>query len=270
MECFYRDGDHSYWGGCKENAKAEGGYSGIDRLTGVTTVVAPWDWTPDPLMKWAVRLSLEGVAKAFGWKQTDEGLQPTRPVPPDPQELGRLLYVLGLTWEQVRDAKGTTGTNVHEDIFHALCRGETPNLDDVPQADRGKAQGVMKWWLDRQPEPMYAERVVMSKQHRIAGRLDFYGSLTKKLTHEMAPPPGAGVVDLKTGFIPLKALAQVSGYDLALQETGLAPASDFKLIVQVTESGSYREVWVDSTVDDFLLSLAMYRRAADLRKALRN
>lgn len=221
-------------------------------------------------MKWAVGLSLEGVAKAFGWSATDDGLKPTRPLPPDPQELARVLYVLGLTWEQVRDAKGTSGTNVHEEIFHELCKGGTPNLDAVPAVDRGKAQGVMKWWLDRAPEPQYAEQVVMSKQHRIAGRLDFYGALTKKLTHEMAPPLGAGVVDLKTGWIPIKAMAQVAGYDLALQECGLAPPAEWKLILQVTESGSYREIFVPSTVDDFLLSLAMYRRAAELWKALRN
>jgi hypothetical protein len=57
------------------------GWSGSGRLTGISTVVAPFDWRPDNLMRWVERLTLEGVARGFAGE----------PVPADPHELRMAL-----------------------------------------------------------------------------------------------------------------------------------------------------------------------------------
>lgn len=249
---YYRDENHSYWEGCKR--KPNGEWSGSGRWTGVSTVIAPWDFRPDSLMRWVEKLTLEGVVRGFSG----------RSLPDDPWALRTLLEQRGLTWEQIRDEAAQRGTNAHELMFHALAMGETvPNLDELPPEQRGYGQGVLKWWSDREPEVLQAEQIVCSPEHRIAGRLDFRGRVKDPFR------PGIGIVDLKTsGFIANKAMVQPAGYDIGCIHSGLAEEpADWYMVLQVDEYGGYREIISPATHADFLLSLSLYRRAAELGKA---
>lgn len=247
---FYRDSDHSYWSGCKR--KPNGEWSGSGRLTGVSTVIGPWDFRPDSLLRWVEKLTLEGIVRGF------EG----RTVPKDPFALRTLLDQRGLRWEQIRDEAGQRGTNAHELMFHALAKGETvPNLDELPEEQRGYGQGVLKWWSERDPDVLQAEQVVCSPEHGFAGRLD--------LRCRAKDRAGVGIVDLKTsGFIANKAMVQPAGYDIGCIHSGLASEpADWYMVLQVDEYGGYREIPSPATHDDFLLSLRLYRRAAELGRA---
>lgn len=249
---YYRDDTHSYWSGAKQ--KANGEWSGSGRLTGVSTVIAPWDFRPDSLMRWVEKLTLEGIVRGFNG----------RTVPDDPWALRTLLDQRGLRWEQIRDEAGQRGTNAHELMFHALAKGETvPNLDELPPDQRGYGQGVLKWWSVRDPEVLQAEQIVCSPEHGIAGRLDLRCRVKDPFR------AGTGIVDLKTsGFIATKALVQPAGYDIGCIHSGITDEpADWYMVLQVDEHGGYREIPSPATHADFLLSLGLYRRAAELAKA---
>ena len=253
-DVYYRDSNHSYWSGCKENPKASGGFSGTGRLTGVSTLVKPFDWNPDSLMRWVERLTLEGVSRGFKDQK----------VPEDPFALRTLLEQKGLRWEQIRDEAGTRGTKIHDIILNALATAEdVPDLSALPEDLRGYGQAVMKWWHFRDPEVLYAEQVVCSSEHGFAGRVD--------LVCKIKGFDGPVVADLKTGsFISNGDMVQPLGYDLGLVHSGLLDQpADGHLIVQVDEKGSFREIWTPATHDEFLAALRLYRMAPALGKAAR-
>ena len=96
-EVYWREDNHSYWRGAKQ--KPNGDWSGSGRLTGVTTLCAPYDFRPDNLMRWVERLTLDGVVRGFHGQR----------VPSDPHVLRQLLENKELRWEQIRDAAGRRG-----------------------------------------------------------------------------------------------------------------------------------------------------------------
>lgn len=252
-EVFYRDRDHSYWRECKP--KRGGGLSGSGRLTGVSTLCAPMDFRPDSLMRWVERLTLEGVARGFNGKT----------VPTDPYMLRQMLDNQGLRWEQIREDAAERGTNVHQQVLHALASGkEVPDLSQLPAEQRGYGQAVLKWWVDRAPVPTHAEQMVFSDQHGFAGTLDLRCTINDPLRQ------GVGVVDAKTSsFISAKSLVQPAGYDIGVVDSGLGEKAEWLMILQLNEDGSYREVWSPATHEHFLNALAVYRNSGELNKAAR-
>lgn len=239
---YYVDENHSYWR-CKPD-----GSRGA-RLTGVSTVCSPLDFRPDSLMRWVEKLTLEGVARGFNGEA----------VPADPHVLRQRLESKDLRWEQIRDQAAQRGTNVHALMLHALATGDDiPDLDELPDEDRGYGQAVMKWWLDRKPEVLEAEQVVLSETNGFAGRYDL-----RCVLHGGLEEGQTALVDLKTsGFVANKAHAQVAGYDLGAIESGIARVpSDVLLILQVSADGNYQEVRSCATHDDFLAALTVYRAA---------
>lgn len=240
---YYVDADHSYWR-CKE----DGGRG--RRLTGVTTVVKPCDWKPDGLMKWAVRLSLEGVVRGF---QGDH-------VPDDPFVLQARLQNMRLDWESIRDDAGTRGTNVHEQVLHALARGEEiPDLDDLTDEERGYGQAVMKWWFDRKPKVLQAEQVVLSEDLGVAGRFDLRCEIEGMLNPVL--------VDAKTSnFIGAGAHAQIAGYAHLAEQSGFGDSNTL-LVLQLRDDGSYRELPVCADRDDFMAAVQVYRRVGRINAA---
>lgn len=239
---YYVDDNHSYW-----RCKPDG--SRGQRLTGVSTVCSPLDFRPDSLMRWVEKLTLEGVARGFGGEA----------VPSDPHVLRQRLESKELRWEQIRDQAAQRGTDVHSLMLHALAKGDdVPDLDELPEEQRGYGQAVMKWWLDRKPQVLEAEQVVLSEAHGFAGRYDLRCVLSGGLEDGQT-----ALVDLKTsGFVANKAHAQVAGYDLGAIESGISRVpSDVLLILQVAEDGTYREVRSCATHEDFLAALTVYRAA---------
>lgn len=241
----YCDDDHSYW---RVNDKGARGR----RLTGVSTVVAPLDFRPDNLMRWVSKLTLQGVAAAFAGQK----------VPTDPETLRIRLQEMELDWESIRDAAGARGTNVHVQMAHALALGESiPDLGSLPEDQRGYGQAVFRWWADNEPEVIAAERMVYCEQHGFAGQMD--------LRCRVKTRQGEGIIDWKTSrYISNKMHAQVCGYDIGELECGNAEEhADWLLIVQLNEDGTYTEIPVSATHEDFFLALNTYRAAAQITSA---
>jgi hypothetical protein len=257
---FYVDEDHSYWR-CKPDGKRG------QRLTGVTTVVKPLDFKPDNLMKWAANLNCDGVAElaaavlqgtepdqlpdALAWLVTGDGIR-------DALQDGEL------TWQHLRDRKAVVGTNVHEIALRALAMGRpVPDLEALTDEERGKANGIIAFWLDHDPKPELVEQIVLGEDLGVAGRLDLLGDFGECDDALCAChlPGDRGLVDAKTGgFISDGAHAQVAGYRKLVVASGYE-APDWQAILQVTEEGTYDLIPCTATVEDFEVAVDAYRRA---------
>lgn len=253
---YWRESDHSYW-------RLARGEKGSGRLTGVSTVVGPFDWRPDNLMRWAARLEREGVAALAA---TDLDCLDGRP-------LGQALSWLssaggisdalkagGLDWESVRRQAASRGTNVHLHALHALSQGQpVPAFAELTDEERGYARGVVAWWARNQPTVICAEQVVADLETGVAGRLDLLCEL---------PDGRIAVVDCKTSrHLSAKFVAQLAGYARLALLSGF-PAAEVGIVLAVDADGGFRAVEVPVDHEDFLLAVRVYRRAGELRKVL--
>jgi hypothetical protein len=257
----YRDRDHSYW------QTATAGPSGVSkcsgRLTGVSTVVAPFDWRPDNLMKWAARLNGEGIAALAAEGLSLEEADDMRAALSFLQSGDSIWQALAdgkLLYSQARDEAADRGTNVHKHALHRLATGaRMVDLAALTPEEQGYARGVMGFWHECEPVAKYAEQVVLHPDLGVAGRLDLICDLTwNGLRYRDV------VVDAKTsGFIPTKHHVQISGYEDCALECGLLAAPpEIGFILQVTATGGYDLIPVTATRDDFHVAVDLYRRAA--------
>lgn len=263
---YYRDSDHSYW--AEIQPKRDGGYSGIKdaRLTGVSTVVAPFDWRPDNLMKWAARIDCEGVSilAAEGLSQEDaEDMRACLQFLTTGGSIVDALTDARLHHTQTRDDAAERGTNVHKHALQALADGRpVPSFDRLTVEEAGCARGVMGFWHECEPEPLASEHVVADRDLRVAGRLDLICRI------------GAGryagataLLDAKTSaFLPIKHHVQIAGYRHCADKSGL-PGTDLGLILQVRPDGSYELVKAQATPEDFALAVSVYRRNGAIQSA---
>jgi hypothetical protein len=253
-ELYFRESDHAYYG---EVHEVKGKWCGVQasRRVGVSTVCNPFDTGGDGLKFWTEKMTLEGIVRGFNGKR----------VPSDPHVFRQLLEKKELRWYQIREAKADRGKAIHKQMVHALATHDrVPDLDLLPEDQRGFGQGVMRWFLDRDPEISHAEQVVGSVEHRFAGTLDLRCKIKDPLR------PDFGIVDFKSsesGFVPTSVFPQPLGYDLGGLHSGLwdEPA-EWNLIVYVYPNGKYREIWSPATHEDFLAGLYTYRRAAEFAK----
>lgn len=257
----YRDRDHSYW---KELVvKPNGEQSGRGRLTGVSTVVGPMDWQSDNLMGWAARLDREGVAAlasdSLGLEDPREILESLRWLTSG-ESIGNALDDAALSWRQTRDKAATRGTAVHTHALNALASGEpVPAFEQMTGEERGYAEGITAFWLDHDPKVIAAEAVVADLDLGVAGRFDLLAEINGRLL----------VLDAKTSkYLSAKFVAQIAGYQLLLERSGY-DKPEAGAVLQVREDGSYSLIELEVTEDDFTMALAVYRRAADIKKRLR-
>lgn len=257
----YRDRDHSYWQSASVGAGGVSKCSG--RLTGVSTVVAPFDWRPDNLMKWSARLNGEGVATlAAEGLSLEEGddMRAALAFLTSGDSIWQALADAKLLYLQVRDEAADRGTAVHKHALHRLATGaRMVDLDALTPEEQGYARGVMGFWHECEPVAKYAEQVVYHPDLGVAGRLDLICDLTwNGVRYRDA------VVDAKTsGFIPNKHHVQISGYEDCAIESGLLDApAEAGFILQVTAAGGYELIPVTSTREDFHVAVDLYRRAA--------
>lgn len=260
-DVYYRDGDHSYWTGIKPDKQKE--YTGTGRLTGVSTVVAPLDFRPDNLMKWAAHLQGHGVsvlaAEGLSLDDTDE-IRAALSWLGSADSVWLALEEARLLFSDRRDDAAIRGTNVHEKALLALATGRpVPELRFFAREDAGYARAVMAFWHECEPEVLEAEQVVCSPTHGIAGRFDLRAHLHG--TYRGQRFDGVCLIDAKTsGYIPAKHHGQLAGYDLLAIESGIGP-SDRRLILQVGADGSYELIDAQATHEDFLAAVTVYRAA---------
>lgn len=264
---YYRDRDHAYFRGAKENK--DGSWSGTGRLTGVSTVVSPLDFRPDSLMKWAAKRNGDGIAilakigldclelddmrDALAWLESGE-------------KIWAALEQGGLTFDQLRDDAATRGTNVHKHALHRLATGApVPAFDRLTEEERGYARGVMAFWHECEPTPLQAEQVVFSDRLGVAGRFDLRAQLSGSYMGQSLLGATC-MIDAKTsGYIAAKQHGQLAGYDLLARESGIGE-SERLLILQVTPEGGYELVDVTATHEDFEDALRVYRASARISR----
>lgn len=258
---FYDPEPHRYYGEIYRNAKGDWSAKRSSSFIGCSTPGKTLDTNVDPLLHWAASLEREGIAQL-----AEHALEDGRGLAwlTSAESIKRALREDGLTWRDLRNAAATRGTNVHEAIFLALAENPDapPSLSAVGPDERGYAQAAIRWWSDRCPVPVHAERVTAATDHRVAGRFDL-----------LADVPGHGrvLVDAKTrekGHGRQGDHVQLEGYELCNRACGIGE-SDKRLALILTPWGDYREVWSAAVADDFLAALRAYRTGGDLTRRIR-
>jgi hypothetical protein len=258
----YYDPDpaHAYYGEISPSKSARGGYAGkqASRLTGASTIAKFLDSNPDPLMWWAVGLDQVGIAEL-----AEEDMRADRDVTwLTSHELIRdRLKEEKRRWSDVRDRSAEVGTNVHEQVFHALARGETPNLADRTEAERGFAQAAIGWWMDTSPKVIAAEQVTVNYATGFAGRFDLLCEIEGERVLVDAKTRVKGV-DRKADHV------QLPGYEEANVACGIG-ASDRQLILVLKPDGTYNAVPSVGTREDFQAALIACKAGRSLDKRLR-
>lgn len=258
--CYYRDSDHSYWTDIKPKTKQpDSEWSGVGRLTGVSTVSAPVDFRPDNLMRWSAKTNGKGIAMlaADALELDDaESIRDQLSWLSDADSIWRTLEAHSLTYEDLRDEAGERGTNVHVHALHELASGKpVPAYEEMTDEERGRARGVTEFWLEHDVQPLQAEQVVLDLELGVAGRLD----LRCILDGEPA------IVDLKTGFLALKHHTQLAGYEHCARVSALGETAA-QYFLQVDEDGGYDLVPCRATVEDFIAAVDVYRRSGRIAK----
>lgn len=268
VQVVYRDRDHSYWAGA--TALADGSAKCSGRLTGISTVVCPFDWRPDNLMAWAARTNAAGIAAlaAEGLSQEDvENMRACLTFLTSGESIEDALTQARLRYADARDDAATRGTNVHKHALHALATGDpVPRRKDLTVEEWGYARGIMAFWHECEPDPFFAEQVVADPELGVAGRFDLICDLTLNGCRQRV------VADAKTsGFIPTKHHVQLAGYTHCAEVSGLVPEEghgslDCALILQVTPEGGYDLVPSEAEREDFTAAIDVYRRAARIQR----
>lgn len=260
-EVWFRSSDHAYFAGVKPDAAK--GYTGVGRLTGVSTTVAPLDFRPDNLLKWAAHLNGRGVsilaADALSLEDADD-MRSALAWLSSADSIWHTLSDARLLFSDFRESRATQGTNVHLHSLSALASGRpVPDRRMLTDEEWGYARGVMAFWHVMEPEPLQYEQVVVSHTHGVAGRFDLRCRIG----------PETWLIDCKTsGFIPAKHHGQLAGYDLLAIESGFGGA-DRLGVLQVDAQGGFELIDGQASHEDFLAALKVYRASGRINTAAR-
>lgn len=261
---YYHDERHAYFTGCRE--KQSGEWAGVGRLTGVSTVVKPFDWYPEHLIAWAARTNCEGIAALYAEQVAAESLEEMRAGLAwltSGESIDGALADAKLRYVDHRDDAARRGTNVHRHALHALASGApVPARDQLTDEEWGYARGVTAFWHECEPEPVAAEFVVCDLGLGVAGRADLLADVTYNGCRQRA------LIDAKTsGYVPVTHHVQIAGYRHCAELSGYG-STDCGLILQVDAEGGYELVPACATRGDFLAAVDLYRRAARVKRDL--
>lgn len=230
-DLFLRESDHSYWSDVEWMPGKDERWKGVGRLTGISTVVKPFDWESDGLIDWGVMLERQGKE-----------------------------------WRVERKRRATEGTAIHKHALHAMATGRpVPDTSQLAEEERGWARAVSRFWLAHRPKPMLAEQVVVNRQLHVAGRFDLmyhdHGITMLDLKSKPLVPRKKN-----TPFYPVADQVQVRGYLETAIACGL-PAASRACVLYVDAEGDFELVESQAEPGDFELAVGVYRRAAAIRKA---
>lgn len=256
---YYEDTWHGYFTEIYQNKKGGWSYKKASKLLGVSTIAKYLDANVDPLLYWAAKLDQTGIAELASQAiAADADLTWLC----EQATINEALKDAELTWRHVRDKTATRGTNVHERILNALATDEKPpNLADLEPEERGYGQAVFRWWQDRKPEPIAAERVTASLKHGFAGRFDLLADIGGERI----------LLDAKTrekGAVRKSDHVQLAGYEVANRDCGL-PASDAQVALILKPDGTYREQRSLATEQHFYAALAACGGSRELDQILK-
>lgn len=166
--------------------------------------------------------------------------------------------ILKLHPNAIRDEAGTRGTSIHEALVQ-LGMGVIPDVwgpdSPFPPADRPAVAGLVRWYVDQEPEFVVQEQIVASKKHGYAGRFDL---IVRR------PNGNLAMVDLKTSksMYPDSHFRQLKGYEIAWLENGGDPLDEL-VVLHVDHQGAYREYQVRCKPEHFLGCLEQLKLMRD-------
>ncbi len=164
--------------------------------------------------------------------------------------------------EAIRDLAADRGLNVHALLEEYMRTGKAPRLAGHPAEHHGYIQGMTRFLLEVDPEPVAVEQLVAHPEHNYAGRMDLRAR-AKRLC--------AGLVtfDAKTqenAGIYLAAHAQVNLYERAAVRCG-DEAADRLMVVVFAANGEYRMMPADHDATLVDVALAFYRAVKPIDSA---
>jgi hypothetical protein len=220
-------------------------YSGIKQ--GVTGVTGFRDKS-GPLMQWAANLAVE--AKNNGASDSEAKYAHARQ----------------------KEAAGEIGTAVHDWIESYLKGKELPFTNEM----RPSIEGFMRWLELSRANTLWSERIVYSKEHDYAGKLDWGGEINGKY----------GLIDFKTGShdeeynsyrkqktgrirCKTEHIVQNAGYDIAITEEDRKPASFYGVLyIPVSGRVHYFESKDTQSAQDVFVHTLRAKRAWTLADQL--
>ena len=194
-----------------------------------------------PLMQWAANMAVE--AKRNGLSD----------------EKARYAH------RAAKDNAGDVGTRVHDWIEKHLHGVDLPYADDMQPS----VEGYLRWEAEFKPQTLWSERIVYSKEHDYAGKLDWGGVLGGKY----------GLIDFKTGGLDKEYNAyrkaftgrmraksehfiQNAGYDIPLIEEDGKPAEFYGVLyIPVTGDVQYFQTTDTATAQQAFLHTLYAKRA---------
>jgi hypothetical protein len=243
----YRDASHRYW-----TITGAGGTAGHERTPAISVTSALKVLDKPALVAWAERMGVEGALRL----ERSGVLADIN----EEDALG-VVRAHGEGAEAKREAGADRGTAIHEALRVYCSEGKVPNVGDFDPHVRGYVQGLCKWLLQAQPEPILSEQVVASPTHGFAGRLDLLATVDGRRK----------LVDLKTnpaGRVYMEAHLQTAAYVLAAYECGLDPVDD-AVIVAAGEDGGFQAMPCCSDPSHFLAVLACHKAVSAVRSSIR-
>jgi hypothetical protein len=253
---FYDDAKHAYYRA--RQIKGEGGdWVRSTRLTGASTLCKPYSYDSGRLLAWKERITCEGIATMFNHSvERSRGEFGGLEWLTDGDVIRARLKEHGQDADSVRDRKADVGTRAHG-VLEALAAGEDPSAQD------GYGQAVINWWRERKPFVLNCEQFVYSATHGYAGRFDLRCSIPQR---ESGSHILTYLIDLKTsGWIAPSMHVQLALYELAAKECGVGESEE-RMILQVKDDGTYREVPCRATEQDALNAIAVYRGAGRIER----
>jgi hypothetical protein len=117
-----------------------------------------------------------------------------------PGDLEKLVVDRKLSCNHVKEERGDEGTAVHMAIAQLAETGSIPKLSDFDPELRGYIQAFSKWYVDQDPEILWQEQLLCSREWRYAGTADVGVGVWD---HE-ADQPGLEIEDFKTNAKPIQ------------------------------------------------------------------
>lgn len=227
LTVYYRDSDHSYWLEVRERG---GKWTAVrdSRVTNVTTILGVL--AKDALLDWAANLAREGE-----------------------------------DWREVRREAAERGTSSHDIVMRTLL-GQRTSLADMDDEHRPYGQAAFRWMRERRPVLKAAESIVVSSEHRYAGRFDLLTTdnvlCDLKTVSKWAERNGRRLPPYPENCLQLDLYAQ------AMVESGF-DRPEHGVVVRLGPDGTWDEHPVELDPQRGLDVLAAYRARAAATKALR-
>lgn len=199
---------------------------------------------------WSEARGIEGAVEAVRLGLID---------PNDPESAANAVEIVRksrLGAEKAKDDAAGRGLNVHDCLEIYMRTGSAPRLKDHPRPHWGFLQGLTKFLLEYDPEPVAVEQIVVHPEDGYAGRLDLRCRIPKLCV-------SLATVDLKTqekAGIYMAAHAQVNLYERAARRCGDEPA-DRLFVVVVAADGEFRIMPADHP-DSFVAAALGWMREA--------